>query len=358
MLTRRGFLSAAMVFPFTARGGFATPQNILVSCADDRARDHYVVGLDLSGGQRFKIKLPARGHGYAQNPANSETIVFARRPGSFFAAIDSHLGEIISMIEPPDGRCFYGHGTFSAEGTRLYVCEHDDGTGDGFIGIYDVERGYARVGDFGAGGIGPHEVRLMPDGETLVVAIGGILTDRARDKLNIATMDPSLAYIDASSGRLVEQVRPLAGWHQLSIRHIDIDARGIVAIAMQYEGDAGDAVPLAALHGRGDAQLTYLRAPDDDEIRLKHYLGDISFSADGKTILATSPVGSVAALWDARSGGFLDMAEATDGCGIVALGDAFLVSGGDGRLRRLDAGENVPLAATDWLWDNHLIVAI
>ena len=183
----------------------------------------------------------------------------------------------------------------------------------------------------------PHEVRLMPDGRTLVVAVGGIMTDQARDKLNIAEMDPSLAYIDAASGDVVEQVRTASEWHQLSIRHVDLDAWGRVAIAMQYEGDAGDIVPLAALHTRGDTGLTYLHAPEDESLRLKQYLGDIAFSADGRTICATSPVGSVAALWDARSGDYLATSEAADGCGIVALDDAFLVSGGDGRLRRLDA---------------------
>jgi hypothetical protein len=196
----------------------------------------------------------------------------------------------------------------------------------------------------------------MPDGKTLVVAVGGIMTDGNRDKLNIPDMDPSLAYIDAASGRVVEQVRPPADWYQLSIRHIDLDAKGRVAIAMQYEGDDGDAVPLAALHARGRTDLTFLRADEEDELRLKHYLGDIAFSADGKIIAATSPVGSVVALWNAEDGSYIEMADAADGCGIVADGAGFLVSGGDGRLRRLDAESIQPVASTQWLWDNHFVV--
>jgi hypothetical protein len=168
-------------------------------------------------------------------------------------------------------------------------------------------------------------------------------------------MDPSLAYLDAASGHVVELVRPPAEWHHLSIRHIDLDAQGRVAIAMQYEGDAGDAVPLAALHARGQTELTFLRAAEDDEMRLKHYLGDIAFSADGTTICATSPVGSVVALWHTTSGDYIDMTEAPDGCGIALLGGAFMVSGGDGRLRRLDAASNEAFAATPWMWDNHFV---
>jgi hypothetical protein len=355
MLSRRAVLAGIGSVPIASRFAFASPSPLFLSCADDRARDHYVVGFDLSGAVRFKLKLPARGHGYAQHPARRETVVFGRRPGSFAALVDVRHGTIAGMIAPPRGRCFYGHGTFSVDGALLYVCEHDDVTGNGFIGVYDARQGYRRIGDFAAGGIGPHEVRLMPDGAILVVAVGGILTDGNRDKLNIDSMDPSLTYLDCASGRVVEQVRAPADWHQLSIRHIDLDAEGCVAIAMQYEGDAGDAVPLAALHMRGQTGLRFLRAGEDDERRLKHYLGDISFSADGATICATSPVGSRAVLWDAQSGTCIDMAAAADGCGIAPLGDAFLVSGGDGKLRRLPAHSNDSVAATPWTWDNHMI---
>lgn len=356
MLNRRAFLGATVALPFAAQMGFASSQNLFLSCADDRARDHYVVGFDLSGVAQFKLKLPARGHGYAQHAARRETIVFGRRPGSFAALVDARAGTLAGMIEPPLGRCFYGHGTFSADATLLYVCEHDDATGNGFIGVYDATRGYKRIDDFAAGGIGPHEVRLLPDQQTLVVAVGGILTDGKRDKLNIGTMDPSLAYLDSASGRLVEQVRPPAEWHRLSIRHIDLDAQGRVAIAMQYQGDADDAVPLAALHTRGQSALQFLHAREDDEMRLKQYLGDTAFSVDGTTICATSPVGSVAALWDARSGDYIEMTEAADGCGIAQLGDAFLISGGDGKLRRVAADSTESVAATPWTWDNHLAV--
>ena len=358
MLTRRALLAGFGAAPFSARLAFASSAPLYLSCADNRARDHYVVGFDALGAQRFKIELPARGHGYAQHTARRETIVFGRRPGSFAALVDARAGMLAGIVEPPKGRCFYGHGTFSADGDLLYVCEHDDTTGNGLIALYDARRGYKRIGDFGAGGIGPHEVRLMPDGKTLVVAVGGILTDGNRDKLNIESMDPSLVYIDATSGRVVEQVRVPAEWHRLSIRHIDLDARGRVAIAMQYEGDACAAVPLAALHVRGARAFTFLRAGDEDEMRLKHYLGSIAFSRDGKTICATSPVGSVAVLWDAASGAYLGMTEAADGCGIACLGDAFLVSAGDGRLRRVDAGVNEPIAVTAWVWDNHFAAVI
>lgn len=100
------------------------------------------------------------------------------------------------------------------------------------IGVYDARagRGYRRVGEFETGGKGPHEVLLMPGGETLCVANGGMKThpDYGKSILNAATMRPSLAYLDRRGGRLLE-LRTLADeWRHLSIRHLAIDGGGQV----------------------------------------------------------------------------------------------------------------------------------
>ena len=59
------------------------------------------------------------------------------------------------------------------------------------------------------GSFGPHEIRLLPQGDTLVVANGGIEThpDSGRSKLNLPTMRPNLAYITID-GALKDRVAP------------------------------------------------------------------------------------------------------------------------------------------------------
>ncbi|MCK0317313.1 DUF1513 domain-containing protein, partial [Salmonella sp. 15E65] len=91
-------------------------------------------------------------------------------------------------------------------------------------------------GEFDSGGIGPHEVVLMPDGKTLCVANGGILThpDYGKLELNLDTMRPSLAYIDAASGELLEKVELEPALHRLSIRHLALAADGCVWFGCQY----------------------------------------------------------------------------------------------------------------------------
>src|SRR3546814_2023125 len=89
------------------------------------------------------------------------------------------------LIAAAEDRNFCGHGAYSADGRRMFATEVVASTGNGVLGIYDVRDGYRRVGEFSTRGLDPHEILLMPDRQTLVVANGGILmrSDMPRLKL-------------------------------------------------------------------------------------------------------------------------------------------------------------------------------
>ena len=117
------------------------------------------------------------------------------------------------------------------------------------LGLYDAADGYRRVGEVDAAGIGPHDIALLPDGRTLAVANGGILTlpETGRAMLNVDSMQPSLNLIEAASGRLVDAQRLAPELHQLSIRHLAQAPDGLIAAGMQWEGPAE---PARAAGGR------------------------------------------------------------------------------------------------------------
>src|SRR3546814_12613287 len=98
---------------------------------------------------------------------------------------------------------------------------------------------------------------LLSDGRTLAVANGGIQTHpaRRREKLNIDTMQPSLAYIDAESGALLHDHRLPPALHQASIRHIAATAGDTVGVVMQYDGPRDTLVPLVGFHRGGEAGI-------------------------------------------------------------------------------------------------------
>lgn len=307
---------------------------------------------DAEGADIAAAPLPARGHGGTVSPDGRRLVVFARRPDRFAVVLDASGGEAPRVVHPPEDRHFFGHGFFSPDGERLYATENDFDRARGVLGIYDVRGGYRRIGEIETGGIGPHQVLLMADGRTAVVANGGIEThpDFPRRKLNLATMSPSLSAIDISKGELTGQAALTKELHQLSIRHI-ADADGEIWFACQYQGAASDLRPLIGVYRPGGgAEL--LDAPDAVWASMKNYGGSVAASVDAKRVVATSPRGGVAHVWDVASRKVSESWRIGDVCGAAPLGGGFLLSDGQGRLWR---DGRLLLRADGVAWDNHLV---
>ena len=367
MITRRSVLSAlggAGLLPMLGHSAFATAQTRLYVNAYGEKGGFGLAGFDADGQIRYRLPLPGRGHSFARREDGRIAVAFSRRPGDYALVFDPVAGTALHLIPAAEDRNFCGHGAFTADGKLMFATEAVGSTGDGVLGIYDAADGWKRVGEVLTHGLDPHEVRLMPDGRTLVVANGGILmrADMPRLKLNIPDMDPSLVYLDARDGSLVRQVRPAAELRQLSTRHIAIDRRGRVAVAMQYEGPAADRVPLVALHDApaGAGRFDYLPMPEDQRVAMRQYCGSAAMDGSGRYLAVSSPRGNRVLVWDMERLMLARVGEARDVCGIAAQPDAgFMVSNGLGRMYRLgDNGSMAALAEAGGLqWDNHMVVA-
>jgi hypothetical protein len=301
----------------------------------------------------FRIALPARGHAGAGHPLRAEAVAFARRPGAFAFVLDCARGRVLHRLTPPEGRQFNGHGAFAEGGAVLYTCEQTSGSSEGVVGVWDVEAGYVRIGELSTHGIGPHDLRLAPEGDALIVANGGIATDPSdRRKLNIPTMRPNLAYLDRA-GRLIERVELDPDLRSNSIRHLAIRPDGLVGFAMQWEGEPGAAPPLLGLHRRG-APLVLAAAPLADEMAMQGYAGSIAFSGDGTELAITSPRGGRLHRF-AADGAFLGAASRSDICGLAPRNGGYLASDGLGGLIAVESGAMAALARRDCAWDNHIV---
>ena len=322
---------------------------------------HHVVGIDDDGALAFADGLPDRGHAVAVAPDGRTAVICARRPGRFAAVVDLADAAITGEIPAAQDRHFYGHAAFTADGSRLFATENAYALGEGRVGIYDAADGFRRVGEWPTRGVGPHEVRLMPDGRMLAVANGGILThpDTGREKLNLDSMDPCLVLIDAGDGRLLERIALPASLRRLSARHLAIGRGGRIAVVMQYEGPDTDLPPLIALIER-PGRMRFVVAPQPVHIAMANYCGSVAFDEAGAVFGVSSPRGGLFTFWSA-DGAFLDAVSVIDGCGIAPAGGAgrFVLSDGLGGLWRYDlaAGGLARLAAfRDPVahWDNHL----
>lgn len=367
-IDRRGLLAGlAATFLLrvsSAAGATAAPRaRLYLSARGDRDGGFHAAGFDEAGRALFDLPLPGRGHSLALRPNHTEAVFFARRPDSFACVVDRAAGTVATRFEAPDDRHFYGHGIFDPAGRLLYATENDFAAGRGVIGVYDAGDGYRRVGELPAHGVGPHDLRLLSDGTTLVVANGGMEShpDLPRAALNIPEMVPSLVHLDRRDGRLLAELRLAPSLHLLSIRHLAVGREDGVAFAMQYQGPAGDAVPLVGVRFR-DGQVRLFDEPTPALRRMRQYCGSIAFDSAGRTMAATSPRGSLVVFWNADSPNAPVAARIPDVCGVAATGRPaeFLVSSGQGGVFRVDAAtgvaERVVSPLLDGaLWDNHIV---
>ena len=352
-MNRRGFLLRGAAATALATQGWAAAGGPSFLTAANRADNStWLVGLGGDGDVRFALPIPARGHAAAAHPHRAEAVAFARRPGRFAAVIDCVAGTEIAELQSPDGRHFYGHGAFSADGRLLYTTENAYDVPDGRLGIWDASDGYRRVGEIASGGLGPHEIIRLDDGG-FAVANGGVQThpDYERVKLNVPTMRPNLTYLSAA-GTIVEQVAPPAELHQLSIRHIDAAAGGPVVMALQWEGDPRQLVPLAAMHRRGE-DLRLLDHPD--MASLKQFGGSVAISGDLSEFAVTSPKGGSVLYFDPGNGAARGSEALPEASGVAREGDGLAITLAGAIGYRTGGHTEICARTDDWTWDNHLV---
>lgn len=339
----------------------AGPSDTLYVAARKNTGRFEAAVIDEQGNDRLVIPMPDRGHSFAIDPLLGRAVVFGRQPGFFALAFDVAGKSAPQALQAAAGRHFFGHGVYSPDGNIMVATENDYEAGRGVLGIYDAAEGagYRRVGEYSSAGIGPHEVVLMPDGHTLCVANGGILThpDYGKLQLNADSMQPSLAYIDLHTGVLQEQIFLSPELSKLSIRHLVIDAAGAVWFGCQYTGTAEDRPSLVGRHHRGSSPQLF-SGPVETLRSMENYVGSLAVNKAGTVIAASSPVGSKIIFWDAASGECAGSVDMFDGCGVAAAeSQGFIVSSGQGAIAHILAGEEkkaIQKPVAGLAWDNHL----
>ncbi len=355
-----GGLIAALAASRGAEAG-ALPHRLFVSCRMDADGNASVACMDWEGRDVFAAALPARGHDVTLRPGSREFVVFARRPGNWFAVVGGDAGDVRRVVHAREGRHFFGHGAYAADGRLLYATENRIDTGEGLIGIYDATHGYRRIGEMASHGIGPHDLSLLPDGHTLIVANGGLRThpETGREVLNADDMKPNLALLDLRSGALLARHELGAALRQLSIRHLAVRRDGVIAFGCQHQGSAEEAPPVLGLLQPG-SEPRMLEIGDDALFRLKNYIGSVAFDDDGEYLIGTSPQGGSAVIWDMARSCVLRSVVLTDVCGAAPRGaGAFLVTSGNAGLSAVDRSGTAALPqGRHWIWDNHARVLL
>lgn len=365
-MQRRKFLQLAL-----AGGALSTlplvgcgrQQPLLLSGSDDHEQ-HTLCGWRLGQGEYFRIPVEQRVHAPLIRPGTDDVVFVARRPGTVAYVVDVREGVIKQQLSAISGRHFYGHAVFSVDGRWLFVPENAFAEqGRGVIGIYDATANYQRVDEFDLAGVGPHQMALMPDGFTLVVALGGLQThpDQGRKKLNLETMQSALLYLDSRSGEITDRLE--SPQQHLSLRHLDVANDGCVVVGAQFnmsiDGDNDYSGPMVFSH-RPQQPLKAMQAKTETWLAQHHYIASVAMNRSGTRVLTTSPRGGVVNLWDVVQGRLINQFRVNDvaGAAYLSASGGFVVSNGLGQLFRVGDALELIEQAHSTRWDNHLVLHV
>lgn len=354
-------------------GSFAGFVGGLAGCASRGAREVWVSaqGADASefgaswtgaDGDAQTVVVGLRGHDVWQHPLYPERVVLvARRPGRELVEVDVLARSVSRRVSCSNQHEMGGHACFSRDGTALFTAESNYESGEGRIVVRDA-RDYRTLDEYPSHGVGPHELALMPDGRTLAVANGGLRTHPSTgdEVLNLDTMQSRLTFLDSRDGRLLEE-----HWvdePKASIRHLDVNDRGEIAVALQMQREGSDHRALAPLAAVYDARgLRVLTGPETLLLRCNDYMGSARINPTTRVAGYTSPRGNIALFWRLDDGELVAHHSFHDVCGIAVSLDhgRFVLSNSAGQLRCLDARtlEELPelrVELTGFEWDNHL----
>jgi len=353
-----GLATQACTVSFTRQ---SIQQPLIYSGFDDEEGGHYLGLLNLQTQHLRSVKTSFRGHDVLPHPTfANRAILFGRRPEMRCCEVDFNTLKTREILAS-SARHFYGHGCYSVDHQYLFTTENDFNQARGVIGIRDAST-FKQLGEFASYGTGPHDIQLMPDGKTLVIANGGIQThpDYGRRKLNLSTMHPSLVYIDASSGKKLAEYR-LPNQH-LSIRHLLVTPSGDVGIALQYQGNHRQKTAPSLLAWQKYGQPLNLLAKNPSVFKpMKGYMADLAYSHTSNILLATSPRGNQLTLWDMKDQRHLKNISVAEPSGVFfnEAEDSFVVSNSTGQILKLDA-KILQLTESCYQnpivkWDNHMV---
>lgn len=364
-LSRRGFLGGMMLLPclpvmsssavfnsrtFGSAGNNVIPGGHFVNGHHDEAGQFYVSGFDVAGNEQFRLALPEMPHSFALDPVNNNRVVaLPGLPGTRAVVMDIASGRQLAQFKSRAGRHFNGHAVFSPDGRLLFTSENIIENAEGIITVRET-KSFRFLRELSGHGIGPHEIRLLPDGKTLVVASGGIAThpDTGKHELNINRMRTALLFIDSETGKLL--ARRESPVDKLSIRHIDVGKDGTVLVACQYKGRRH--MPKMVGIQRGESEIEMLDIDRDSLWLMNNYTAS-ALIANNNIAAVTCPRGNQLTFWDLKQKKLIKMVAINDvgAIEISADGGSFIASAGRGKLYRIDA-KSLQVTSLDNVWKN------
>ncbi|MFK8067144.1 MAG: DUF1513 domain-containing protein [Gammaproteobacteria bacterium] len=280
----------------------------------------YVLALyDFKKSVAEQISVNFFAHGISINPRSKNTLFLFQKKGSGACEVNIKTKQVIRYMSPTNGCHFYGHGSYSKDGSLLFAVESYLNNHDGIISIRDT-KSLDILGEIPSYGKSPHDCHLFNNGKLLAITNGGGTLD--------STDSPSVCYVDVESGMLIEKIelpdQRINAGHLVLSKNQDL---GVVSAPRS--GLPGSDLGGVSFRKMG-SEIINLQAPEEIKNR---YVGETLSAAiheTSKTFAVTTPKGDIVSFWDTKNNQFKKHINLPRPRGITATTDGkyFIVSYG------------------------------
>lgn len=250
-----------------------------------------IVDLDAEALAPRIVPLEFQGHGYAPDPRDPYKMVIFEKHGAGCCEIDLASGEVKRKLTAAKGAQFYGHGSFSPDGSILYDTESIiDESYRGIIAIRDGNT-FELKGEFPTFGAAPHDCQLIDDGKVMAITNGGGKLDGAK---------PCVTYVDVEKKTLIEKIE--FENEKLNAGHLLVGKKGDLAVAhARRDGLPEDALGAVSVRPKGGKFKT-LTSPEETWKKMVGETLSLAFNEETRVVAATNPYGNVVTFWDMDTG--------------------------------------------------------
>jgi hypothetical protein len=282
-------------------------------------------------------------------------------------------GEVITThLKSREGWHFYGHGAYSHDGQLLYLTENHYQMKRGVVVVRDAET-FKVLDQIETKNPGPHDMGLLKNQNTLVIANGGqVDVPLNGDSVNLTTKGykSNLSVIDLKSKN---EIFSFMADENYSIRHLFIDEKTVAFIGV-YKGIEED----KSIRPQYFKEIAFIRFYHIQEKKIvdaqlskslaeemQFHTLSVSVSSKHQVAAVTSPWGNLVTLWNTQTGALLHKVKIHKASGVQVSKDQnhFYISSFVGTFQVLDVSsfQDVYINLEDSLglkyqWGSHLMV--
>lgn len=251
--------------------------------------ESYVFSIyDIDSEAFRRIPIGFHAHGFAPSPVQTRRAALFEKKGPGACYVDLVEGAVLETIAPTPGYAFYGHGSYTVDGSALLVVESNLESEQGRIAIRDVVT-FEVTAEFPTYGASPHDCRLIDGGRTLVITNGGGPP---------GSLDPPcVTYVDVKSQKLKEKL--IVYESRINAGHLDLLGRKHLAVVSAPRDELDQDTNIGAVLLRsGDQPLVRMVEPVSVTRRMLGESLSVAIHEPTGVVGVTNPKGNLLTFWD------------------------------------------------------------